>query len=61
MYVVAMEILITTHQMTLLYTSWEHVNILCGIRPYRTIHVNLGLRQRTKDAMETTMLHGQGS
>ena len=60
-YVVAMEILITTHQMALSYTSWEHVNILYGNRPYRTIHVNLGLRQRTKDAMETIMLHGQGS
>ena len=43
-YVVAMEILITTHQMALSYTSWEHLNILYGNRPYRTIRVNLGLR-----------------
>ena len=60
-YVVAMEILITTHQMALSYTSWEHVNILCGSRPYQTIDASLGLRQRMKDVMETTMLHTQGS
>ena len=60
-YVVDLEILITTHLMALLFISWEHVNILCGSRPYRTIDVTLGLRQRTKDVMETTRLHGQGS
>jgi len=52
---------ITTHQMALSYILWEHVNILCGIQPYQTIDASLGLRQRTKDVMETTMLHGQGS
>jgi hypothetical protein len=39
------------------YISWEHVNILYGSRPYRTIDASLGLRQRTKDVMETTMDH----
>ena len=60
-YVLDLEILITTHLMTLLYISWEHVNILCGSRPYQTIDASLGLRQRMKDVMETTMLHTQGS